>query len=269
LLKDKKLLPKLLDLYQAGRDKNDTALALAKMPDLTALNVYLQGVGAKEASLRDASRRAIDAFRDEALPVIEARHRATPFTGQALAQIQRVYNKSDAALAGPLFEGNSKPTAVADYQKFATRFPGDSEKGRTLFEGEATCAACHAVKGTGGNIGPDLTGVASKYDRAFLIESVLYPSKQILDGYRATTVAMKSGEAYSGFLRTQNERELTVVDVAGEKHVLAKADVAKTSELETSLMPEGLHAALSLADFANLIAYLESLKDPSPSSPKP
>jgi len=42
------------------------------------------------------------------------------------------------------------------------------------------------VYGEGGEVGPDLTGVGLKYGRDHFIESVLYPSAKILDGYKQT-----------------------------------------------------------------------------------
>ena len=260
-LKDKALLPPLLALHSAKIAPTDVALALAKMPDLRALDVYLEGIGGKENSLRDPSRRAIEAIREKALAPIEERHRAHPFAGQALAQLQRAFGKDDQALKGPLFEGDAKPVTPAAYATFAARNRGDAGKGRKLFEETATCASCHRVKGIGGQIGPDLSTIATKYDRAFLIDSILYPSKQILDGYHTTTVTLKSGETFAGFLRSQTETEALLVDVAGEKHLLKRADIAKVDESSTSLMPEGLHAALSLAEFADLVGYMESLKE--------
>ena len=267
-LKDKTLLPKLLELHRAGLANSEVTLALTKMPDLRALDVFLDGLGAKDAALRDPSRRAIETFREKALPLIEAKHREAPFTGGALSQLQRAYNKTDAALAGPLFEGDSKPVAPADYQKFATRNRGDAARGRKLFEGQATCTACHIANGVGGQIGPDLGGVASKYDRTFLIESVLYPSKQILDGYHTMTATMSNGEVLSGFLRSQTDDEVLLVDAAGEKHPLKKSMIAKMAEAPTSLMPEGLQGTMSLAEFADLLAYLESLKEKPDASKK-
>ncbi len=267
-LKDKKLLPKLLELYAAKIAPTDITLALAKMPDARALDVYLDGISGKENSLRDPSRRALESVKEKVLAPIEARQRVTPFTGQALAQLQRAYGKDDQALAGPLFEGDSKPVTPAAYATFAARHRGDAPKGRKLFDDAATCAACHRVNATGGQIGPDLSTIATKYDRAFLIESVLYPSKQILDGYHTTTITLKNGETFSGFLRSQTETETLLVDVAGEKHPLPRAAIARIAESPTSLMPEGLHAALSLAEFADLIAYLETLKEkPAAKSP--
>ena len=97
---------------------------------------------------------------------------------------------------------------------------------------------------------------------------MLYPSKQILDGYQTTTITLKSGETYSGFLRGQTETETVLVDVTGEKHPLKRDQIAKLAESATSLMPEGLHTALSLAEFADLIGYLETLREkPAVKSP--
>lgn len=260
-LKDKKLLPQLLALYAAKIFPTEVTFALAKMPDERALGVYLDGIGGTENSLRDPARRAIDAIKTRVLAAIEERHRARPFTGQGLAQLQRVYNKDDTALKGPLFEGDSKPVTPEAYAKFAASHSGNAAKGRKLFEDVATCTACHRANGVGGAIGPDLSTIATKYDRAFLIESVLYPSKQILDGYHTVSVTMKNGESFSGFIRSQTETETLLVDVAGAPHPLPREQIAKIAESPTSLMPEGLHAALSLAEFADLIGYLESLKE--------
>jgi putative membrane-bound dehydrogenase-like protein len=260
-LKDKKLIPKLLELYAAKVLPAEVTLALAKMPDAQALDVYLDGIAGKENSLRDPSRRALEGLKDKVLAIIETRHRAKPYTGQGLVQLQRAFGKDDKAQAGPLFEGDSKPVTPDAYAKFATRSPGDAGKGRKLFEDAATCTACHRANGVGGQIGPDLSTIATKYDRAFLIESVLYPSKQILDGYHTLVVTMKNGESFSGFVRSQTETETLLVDVAGEKHPLKRDQIAKTTEIPTSLMPEGLHATLSLAEFSDLISYLETLKE--------
>ncbi len=260
-LKDRKLTPKLLELYNAKLFPSEITLALAKIQDPAALDVYLDGIGGKENSLRDPSRRAIESMREKVLATIEERHRAKPFTGQALAQLQRAFSKDEKAQNGPLFEGDSKPVTTDAYAKFAARNPGSASAGKKLFEDTATCAACHRVNGAGGQIGPDLSTVATKYDRAFLIDSVLYPSKQILDGYHNTVITMKNGESFSGFIRSQTETETLLVDVAGEKHPLKRDQIAKNIESATSLMPEGLHTTLSLAEFSDLIAYLESLKE--------
>ena len=260
LLKARSLVPQLLALYSEPALSAPVTTALALIPDDRALDVYLAALAGRENSLRDQSRLALDVISDSVRSTIEQHHREKPYTGVALATLQRIYQRDAKALDGPLFEGNSKPVAPTEYARFALRHPGDAKKGRLLFEGEATCIACHHANGVGGAIGPALDSVGSLYDRASLIESVIYPSKQIFDGYHTVTVTMKNGDTSSGFLRYETAEEVLIVDIAGGQHHLPKPQIAKREESAISLMPEGLQSVLSLAEFSDLITYLESLK---------
>jgi len=53
--------------------------------------------------------------------------------------------------------------------------PGDSARGRELFEGKAGCTACHIVRGLGSGLGPDLTDVGARRGGSHLRESLLDP----------------------------------------------------------------------------------------------
>jgi hypothetical protein len=54
---------------------------------------------------------------------------------------------------------------------------------------------------------------------------------------------------------------LTLLQGSGVKQLIKKADILKRAEGKLSVMPEGLQAALTLSDFADLISYLETLKE--------
>jgi putative heme-binding domain-containing protein len=261
LLKQKRLIPKLLELYAAKTFSTDITFALAKMPDPTALEVFLEGIGGRETVLRDPSRRAIEAIKAQTLATIAERHRATPFTGPALAEVQRAFGQDDRALKGPLFEGDSKPITPAADAKIAAWYGGVAGKGRKVFEDAATCTVCHRVSSVGGQIGPDLTTIATKCDRAFLIEVGGDSWKLFLGGDHTTAITLKNGQTFSGFLRGQTESETLSVDVVGEKHPLRRDQIAKRTESAPSLVPEGPHAARSLAEFADLIGYGETLRE--------
>ena len=259
-LKARSAIPALLTFSTEPELRDSVSDALILMPDERALPVYLDTIAGRESGPRDRARRALGPIRDAVLPAVEERHRKKPFTGAALAALQRVYQEHPKALVGPLFEGNSRPVAPTEYARFALNSPGDAKNGRKLFESEATCVTCHVAQGSGGAIGPALDGVGSLYDRATLIESVLYPSKQIFDGYHTVTVTMKNGETNAGFLRYETAEEVLLVDIAGGQHHLPKGAIAKREESAVSLMPEGLQASLSLAEFSDVISYLASLR---------
>jgi mono/diheme cytochrome c family protein len=69
---------------------------------------------------------------------------------------------------------------------------GDAERGRRVFfEHEiAVCHRCHALDGRGGGIGPDLTGVGARLDRAAILESILDPNAKIAASWPAPVSAM-------------------------------------------------------------------------------
>ncbi|MGP0062832.1 MAG: PQQ-dependent sugar dehydrogenase [Isosphaeraceae bacterium] len=146
--------------------------------------------------------------------------------------------------------------------RYAREHPGDPGRGRALFFDPkgAGCARCHRARGEGGDIGPDLSDVGGKYERALLIESVLDPSRQVVEGYRAEVVATADGRILSGLIRGQSDRELTLVDAEGRRHVVARADIEERRPSPTSMMPDGLTLGLSPSKLADLIAYLQTLR---------
>jgi putative heme-binding domain-containing protein len=165
--------------------------------------------------------------------------------------------------SGKLFEYDTKTLAPEAFAAFAATHKGDPRNGRAVFASASGigCLKCHQVDGEGGEVGPALTGVGAKYDRAKLTESVLYPSRQIFDGYQQTLVRTKNGTVYSGSVRAETEAEFTLIDAENKKTVIKKSDVERRKVSELSMMPDGLHQSLKPEEFADLIAYLESLKE--------
>jgi putative membrane-bound dehydrogenase-like protein len=166
--------------------------------------------------------------------------------------------------AGKLFGTPAAKTAdPAEYAAFAAKTDGNAERGRALFADlkGAACLKCHKVGEQGGDAGPALNGIATKYNRAQLIESVLYPSKQILDGYHQTQIRTSDGQVLAGIVRSESPEELVLVDAEGRKHTLKKDEIEARKTSNLSLMPDGLHNGMSREEFADLIAYLSGLKE--------
>src|SRR5690349_6883160 len=104
-----------------------------------------------------------------------------------------------AALLAPGYGPAADPQQLRDA---ALTRRGDLAKGKQLFaDARCRCAACHKVGGAGGDVGPDLSAVGGKFDRPHLIESVLEPSRQIVEGYRTTTVTTLDGRSFSGVVK--------------------------------------------------------------------
>ena len=158
-----------------------------------------------------------------------------------------------------------------DYARFAQTALGNATRGRRVFADTANagCLRCHRVGGDGDDIGPDLSDVGGKLGREHLIESVLEPSRQIVEGYRSVVVATRDGRLWTGLIKGETGETITLVDAEARAHVLSKVEVEDRKESDVSIMPEGLASKLSREQFADLIAYLEGLRSagqPTPGS---
>ncbi len=161
------------------------------------------------------------------------------------------------------------PKVLEDYAQSARNNAGDPARGRVLFADlkHLACARCHRVRGQGGEIGPDLSDIGGKYDREQLIESVLEPSRQIVEGYRPTALATSDGRVLAGIVREETADKFLLVEIDGKRLTVRKQDVVERKMMDTSLMPDGLSLGLSLKEFSDLIAYLASLRSAGQGTP--
>jgi putative heme-binding domain-containing protein len=155
---------------------------------------------------------------------------------------------------------------VDDLRRVALHHDGDPQRGAVLFFDPRGigCVRCHAAGGRGGStIGPDLSGVASKYDRAELIRSVLEPSSRIATGYQPTIVATRDGKVFTGVVRAETADWLELADSEAKIARIAKHDIGERRLGNISIMPARPVESLSPAEFSDLISFLASLKQPS------
>ena len=124
-------------------------------------------------------------------------------------------------------------------------------------------------RGQGGAVGPELSGVAAKYPREELITSVLYPSARISSGYEPVVVATADGRVLTGLIKSDTAEGLEIEDAEAKRIQIPKADIEDRKASEVSLMPNGIVEGITPQDFADLIAYLETLKDASANQAKP
>ncbi len=89
----------------------------------------------------------------------------------------------------------------------------------------AGCIRCHRVGKAGGDVGPALSDIGGKYGREHLIESVLEPSRQIVEGYRPTLIATVEGRLLTGLVQGETDEELTVWDSQAREQVVRKSTI--------------------------------------------
>lgn len=149
-----------------------------------------------------------------------------------------------------------------EYERHALTHAGDANRGRELFGDQklAKCSVCHKVAGKGGEVGPDLSHIGGKFDRPHLIESLLEPSRQIVEGFRTSVVATADGKTLTGVVREPSADAFVLYDAAGTKHVVPVAEIEQREASPISLMPQGLEQQLTIEQFTDIVAYLDTLR---------
>jgi cytochrome c oxidase cbb3-type subunit III len=132
---------------------------------------------------------------------------------------------------------------------------GDEAKGRELYFGKGGCNKCHALRGEGGSLGPDLTNVGGSKSLNHIRDAILDPNKRISDGYRAATLHLKSGKTITGALRDVTNYSVSLVDNEGNLYLLRQDEIADLQLAKSSPMPS-YKDRLTKAEQQDLIKFV-------------
>jgi quinoprotein glucose dehydrogenase len=157
------------------------------------------------------------------------------------------------------YEARRKGEPLARYRDALVG--GDAEEGQRVFfqKAEVSCVRCHKVKGVGGEVGPDLTGIAGRQNREYLLEAIVEPSKQIAKGFETVVLTLKNGQSRVGVLKAEDAAEVRLVTPEGRLVVVPK-DQIDERDTGKSAMPEDLVQKLSRPEVRDLVEFLSGLK---------
>jgi putative heme-binding domain-containing protein len=142
-------------------------------------------------------------------------------------------------------------------------------EGRNMKNGEqmfvvGQCYKCHQIAGSGGSVGPDLTAAGRRFNPHDLLETLIDPSKEVSDQYRATNFQMDDGRMVTG----------RIANLAGGTYMvqtnmldpgnftnLNAANIEDQKPSTVSMMPKGLLDTMTKDDVLDLLAYLRAASD--------
>ncbi len=139
----------------------------------------------------------------------------------------------------------------------AVKRESNFERGRALYFG-ASCAQCHRMRGLGGNIGPDLTSIPSRFDQRYVIEAILNPSKNISDQYGSFVVSLADGRLINGLV-VKGENDMVTIypaEVDAQSIQVSQDEIDGIRPSKKSQMPEKLLDGLSADEVNDLMGYL-------------
>ena len=132
------------------------------------------------------------------------------------------------------------------------------ENGKTMFTA-VLCASCHIMRGEGGNIGPDLSQLATRFSTKDMLEAIIEPNKAVSDQYAATVLAMKDGSSILGRLTNETEDSYFISQNPFTPEVvreISKKEVVGKKYSYESIMYPGLINRLNREELKDLMAYL-------------
>ncbi|HPH17266.1 MAG TPA: c-type cytochrome [Haliscomenobacter sp.] len=134
------------------------------------------------------------------------------------------------------------------------------KRGKAMYVA-TTCSRCHAMKGEGGNIGPDLSQIGTRFSTKDILEAIIDPSKTISDQYAATQFQLKNGQSLVGKIANQDDDFYYVSQNPYTPDFLVKVAkknvVSKNYSTVSSMLP-GLINPLNKEELKDLVAYLKA-----------
>ncbi|MEX2592597.1 MAG: PVC-type heme-binding CxxCH protein [Anditalea sp.] len=129
----------------------------------------------------------------------------------------------------------------------------DVNKGKTLMY--SNCLSCHKMGETGGEIGPVLTDIHTKFDKRGMLEAIVHPEAGIAFGSEPYLITMKNGGILYGLLLSDGP-VVTVLDIYGRRYMMESSKILSKQLLRISPMPSPKHLQLSEQDVADITAFL-------------
>ncbi|SDE32367.1 putative heme-binding domain-containing protein [Pricia antarctica] len=146
----------------------------------------------------------------------------------------------------------------------------DGLEGRNFEDGKnmyaaATCVTCHAMRGEGENIGPDLTQLGTRFTPEDMMEAIIEPNKTISDQYNATEFSLKNGQTVVGRLISEDDSNYVISQnpyAPDLTRKIPKSEVTSQKMSTVSLMPAGLINRMNPDELKDLLAYLKAGGNP-------
>ena len=137
---------------------------------------------------------------------------------------------------------------------------GNAQRGATLVE---ACIACHRIGKLGAVIGPDLTSIGTTLSPERIAEEVLWPGRQVKEGYTMLQVTTQDGVVHHGYERWTRQSEasgdLVMRQLTAESLITLRRDQIVSRQTLVSPMPVGLTAGMTQQQLLDMIRYVITL----------
>jgi putative heme-binding domain-containing protein len=197
-----------------------------------------------EAAFREAFNAADAAGREQLTALANLNRMGL----EGIGAVEQVAGKKEKTIG---------ETSIENVMLALDKIKGNPLKGAELMKTQS-CIACHSMGAADPKRGPDLNHIGARLDREAIAEAILKPDAGIAPSW--VDVTLKDGTIVQGTLVEKRATEVIVRNIAGIPTTLKTADVATIKTSASTLMTPHLMDTLTMRQFADVIAYLHSLK---------
>jgi putative heme-binding domain-containing protein len=147
---------------------------------------------------------------------------------------------------------------AADAAK-STAPPGDTARGKLVFEGKGTCLSCHRVHGTGSHFGPELNEIGALRRSTELERSIVDPDAEVTQENRTVHAVMKDGTVVTGRLLNWDTFTVELIDTKDQLRLLQRSTLKEFAILKKSGMPS-YQGKLTAQEVSDVVSYLTTLR---------
>jgi quinoprotein glucose dehydrogenase len=216
---------------------------------------------------RQAALAALGTIRSPAADAVLADWLEQLLGGQVAAEVQldlltAAAQRKDPAVREKLAAYEAARRGDDPLAQFReTLYGGDARRGEDIFYNRVAvaCRRCHAINGSGGNIGPELTRIGAQKTREYLLEALVAPDRTIAQGFESVVLTTVDGRIFVGILKGEDDRTLRLQTAEGNYLTIDKDQIDDRAR-GRSAMPDDLPKHLTKHELRDLVEFLSRLR---------
>ncbi|GAA5496032.1 hypothetical protein Rhal01_02213 [Rubritalea halochordaticola] len=191
----------------------------------------------------------------------EALKRFSPELQQSIAKLPRPKAKKEPVYVakgpGQAWTLQTALTASQDLSK------ASYENGRKMFHA-TLCIRCHTHGNAGGDSGPNLTNLSTRFNKEDILKAIIDPSAEVSEQYHFQQITMKDGTNLFGKVLSRDDQQTVIATTAFDLQQTTTIDSSKIQSVApstTSPMPPALIYSLNPDELRDLMKFLTTGKE--------